>query len=74
MWCNGNIVGLGPIDAGSSPATLKWDVAKSGKALDFDLIFMGSNPIVPKKSRVSLMVKYLAFNQCVTGSNPVRGI
>lgn len=35
VWCNGNIVGLGPIDAGSSPATLKWDVAKSGKALDF---------------------------------------
>jgi hypothetical protein len=23
VWCNGNIVGLGPIDAGSSPATLR---------------------------------------------------
>jgi hypothetical protein len=33
---NGNIVGLGPIDASSSLATLNWDVAKSGKALDFD--------------------------------------
>ena len=73
VWCNGNIVGLGPIDAGSSPATLKWDVAKSGKALDFGSNIYGFKSHRPKESRVSLMAKYLAFNQCVTGSNPVRG-
>jgi hypothetical protein len=66
VWCNGNIVGLGPIDAGSSPATLKknWDVAKSGKALDFGSNIHGFKSHRPKKySRVSLMVKYPAFNR-----------
>ena len=52
----------------------KWDVAKSGKALDFGSNIHGFKSHRPNESRVSLMVKYPAFNRWVTGSNPVRGI
>jgi archaeosine-15-forming tRNA-guanine transglycosylase len=27
-----------------------WDVAKSGKAVNFGFMIMGSNPIIPKNS------------------------
>jgi hypothetical protein len=50
-------------------------VAKSGKAIDFGSIIMGSNPITLKFSfsLVSLAVKRPAFNRCDTSSNLVRG-